>query len=435
MKFQSKEIVYVLVLIAVSFLSQNLQAQVLDEVIVTAQKREQNLQDVGIAITAFSQEQIKSLGFSNTVDITTQTPNVQLYEWSPSYTVFNIRGVSQNDFADHLEPPIAVYVDDAYVSAPGALNGLLFDVKRVEVLRGPQGTLFGRNATGGLMHFISNKPTDTNSGYLEASFGDRNLIELEGAISGPIIEDKVLARVAVKYQEQDGYLKTNIRDVAAKDGIAVRGHLQFEVNDDVDLLLSGRWAKNDDLATGGYARDVATPGPDGLGVFTSRGDPFENTLNVRGYLDREIMGATGKLPEKLAKETPLPVIPAPLDVPEETIAKGSSAELLTQIIIAHEIGYLDTETSNNLISDLGGMLCDGAKGGCALKVVSSTDSAIRSAYMALNDHGITSIEGFVGKTAEETIQNLSRISEIGMSAVDATMIQIMLEKNSCHAAY
>ena len=85
---------------------------------------------------------------------------------------------------------------------------------------------------------------------------------------------------------------------------------------------------------------------------------------------------------------------------------------------------------NNLISDLGGMLCDGAKGGCALKVVSSTDSAIRSAYMALNDHGITSVEGFVGRTAEETIQNLSRISEVGMAGVDATMIQIMLEKNS-----
>jgi len=83
-----------------------------------------------------------------------------------------------------------------------------------------------------------------------------------------------------------------------------------------------------------------------------------------------------------------------------------------------------------LISDLGGMLCDGAKEGCSLKVASSTDSAIRSAYMALNDHGITSVEGFVGRTAEETIQNLSRISDIGMSKVDETMIQIMMAKNS-----
>ncbi|OQY58083.1 MAG: hypothetical protein B6245_13735 [Desulfobacteraceae bacterium 4572_88] len=84
---------------------------------------------------------------------------------------------------------------------------------------------------------------------------------------------------------------------------------------------------------------------------------------------------------------------------------------------------------NNLISDIGGMLCDGAKGGCALKVVSSSDSAIRSAYMALNDHGITEKEGFVGKTAEETIYNLSRVSEIGMQKADDTMLGIMMAKN------
>ena len=85
---------------------------------------------------------------------------------------------------------------------------------------------------------------------------------------------------------------------------------------------------------------------------------------------------------------------------------------------------------NNLISDLGGMLCDGAKGGCSLKVASSTDSAIRSAYMALNGHGITSLEGFIGRTAEETIRNLSRISDLGMSRVDEIMIQIMMDKNN-----
>lgn len=85
---------------------------------------------------------------------------------------------------------------------------------------------------------------------------------------------------------------------------------------------------------------------------------------------------------------------------------------------------------NNVISDLGGMLCDGAKSGCALKVVSATDSAIRSAYMALNDHGITSLEGFVGRTPEETIQNLSRISRIGMAGVDGIMLEIMAGKSA-----
>ncbi|PID56727.1 hypothetical protein CSB45_09780 [candidate division KSB3 bacterium] len=84
---------------------------------------------------------------------------------------------------------------------------------------------------------------------------------------------------------------------------------------------------------------------------------------------------------------------------------------------------------NNLLSDLGGMLCDGAKGGCALKVVSATDSAIRSAYMAMNNHGINAIEGFVGRTVEETILNFSKISDIGMAKVDDTMIKIMMEKS------
>ena len=84
---------------------------------------------------------------------------------------------------------------------------------------------------------------------------------------------------------------------------------------------------------------------------------------------------------------------------------------------------------NNLVSDLGGMLCDGAKEGCALKVASSTNSAIRSAHMAINDHGITQVEGFVGQTAEDTIHNLSQISAIGMSLANDTMLEIRMEKS------
>jgi L-cysteine desulfidase len=105
---------------------------------------------------------------------------------------------------------------------------------------------------------------------------------------------------------------------------------------------------------------------------------------------------------------------------------GAAAAIVYQLAgkDMHKIGL----AVNNLISDLGGMLCDGAKGGCALKVVSSTESAIRSAFMAANDYGISSIEGFVGETPEETIRNLSCITEIGMAGADDTMIDIMAEK-------
>src|SRR5688572_6407001 len=122
------------------------EAQVLEEVIVTAQKREESLQDVGISVSAFSGDQLKALGVSSTVDITQQVPGLQLFTFSPAYTVFSLRGVSQNNFQDNLEAPVAVYMDGAYVASMNAINSQLFDMDRVEVLRGPQGTLFGRNA-------------------------------------------------------------------------------------------------------------------------------------------------------------------------------------------------------------------------------------------------------------------------------------------------
>ena len=100
----------------------SVESAVLEEVMVTAQKREQNLQDVGISVTAFSGDQLRELGFRNTTEIVGQTPSLQLYEFSPTLTVYNLRGVSQNSFGDSLEAPVAVYVDNVYVASMGALN-------------------------------------------------------------------------------------------------------------------------------------------------------------------------------------------------------------------------------------------------------------------------------------------------------------------------
>ena len=121
----------------------------LDEIIVTAQKRAERMQDVGISMAAISGEQMRESGMANTTDIVEQVPGLQLNTFSPALTIFSLRGVSQNNFQDNLEAPVAVYVDGAYVATMNAINGQMFDMDRVEVLRGPQGTLFGRNATGG----------------------------------------------------------------------------------------------------------------------------------------------------------------------------------------------------------------------------------------------------------------------------------------------
>src|ERR1700693_2375968 len=108
----------------------------LGEIVGTAQRREQNLQDVGTSVTAFDANALEQLGFKDVTDVAGQVPGLQYNQYGATVTIYNLRGVSQNDFSDHQEAPIAVYADDAYIGSTGALAGSLFDLQRVEVLRG-----------------------------------------------------------------------------------------------------------------------------------------------------------------------------------------------------------------------------------------------------------------------------------------------------------
>src|SRR6185437_193201 len=119
---------------------------------------------------------LANMGVTQSTDIVAQVPSVQFNQFSPAITVFSVRGVSQNDFGDQLEPPVAVYIDDGYVATMGGAGVPVFDLDRVEVLRGPQGTQFGRNATGGLIQYISKRPTRTFEGYVESTVCSDGLI-------------------------------------------------------------------------------------------------------------------------------------------------------------------------------------------------------------------------------------------------------------------
>ena len=172
------------------------EAAVLEEVVITAQKREQNLQDVGVSVTAYSGDQMKALGVTNTTEITEQIAGLQMTSFSPNLVTFNIRGVSQNNFTDNNEAPVAVYIDDAYVASMNAISGQLFDIDRVEVLRGPQGTLFGGNATGGVIHYVTRGARDEEfNGYIEGTYSDYSKYSIEGAVGGSI-SDSVRFRIA-----------------------------------------------------------------------------------------------------------------------------------------------------------------------------------------------------------------------------------------------
>lgn len=196
-----------------TLISATAMAAVLEEVTVTAQKREQSLQDVGIAITAFSGDQMRALGIEESYEVAAFTPGVHIGgSMAGQNSQFTIRGVTQNDFNDIVEAPNAVYVDEAYVAIAQAQTFALFDIDRVEVLKGPQGTLFGRNATGGLVHYITRKPTFETDGYFDVTYGafdspaHAEQQTIEAAFGGPLA-DKVAGRVAVRYNNQDGYLK------------------------------------------------------------------------------------------------------------------------------------------------------------------------------------------------------------------------------------
>jgi iron complex outermembrane receptor protein len=246
-----------------------------EEIIVTAQKKAQNMQDVGVSMSAFTGQQMETLGWDNSLDAAKQTPGLIATSNTGdtgNIALFSIRGVSQLDFAEGQEAPIAQYRDQAYVSSPGASGVPTYDIERIEVLRGPQGTLYGRNATGGLVHYISNKPTESFEGNFTATAADFGQLGLTGALSGPL-SDAVQGRVAVYYNKDDGYIKNHTGDdMRADDTSSVRGLLNFDIGEDSSLLLIGQYTTMDTRG-GVYHSRASKIGADGLGQFCVVNDP------------------------------------------------------------------------------------------------------------------------------------------------------------------
>lgn len=238
-------------LIAASTLAAGTHAQgsgILEEVMVTAQKREQSVQELPISVTAFSGESMRALGFTNSIQLAAQTPGLQTAQifGEGNIPIINIRGVGLIDFSEHNESPSAVYVDEFYKANLSGLDFQLFDLARTEVLRGPQGTLFGRNATGGLVHYITAKPTQESEGYLNVTAGERGKFITEGAISGGLT-DQLAGRLSVIYSKHDGYNENQFpgrEDGNQLDMWGVRGQIQFDPSDKLSIQASYQAGNN-----------------------------------------------------------------------------------------------------------------------------------------------------------------------------------------------
>jgi len=211
------------------------------EIIVTAQRREQNLQDVPVAVTALTGSKIADLGIKSSSDIATVVPNLEigLPGGEGNQPLIYIRGVGLADTNSNNSGPNGVYVDEVYISSPGAQTFQLFDLDRVEVLKGPQGTLYGRNATGGAINFITAKPGKDFEAQASLSYASFNTVRGEAAIGGPL-SDSVRFRLSGTGTTSDGYVHNLLtgRRENGQGSFALRGQLAIDLSDDVDLLVN-----------------------------------------------------------------------------------------------------------------------------------------------------------------------------------------------------
>jgi iron complex outermembrane receptor protein len=213
----------------------------LEEVVVTAQKREENLQSVPIAVSAVTGDSIEKLHANSLLSLSGTVPSIQInhHANTPNTAVFYIRGIGIIEPDPYAGNTVSIVVDDVpQFYSMGALLDL-FDVERVEVLRGPQGTLFGANTTGGVVNVVTRQPTGKFGGRFELTYGKWDRLDVRGALDFPLIEDTLAGKVVVSHTQRSGWIRNAFdgRDLDSRDVTAVRGYLKLTPGDRFDATL------------------------------------------------------------------------------------------------------------------------------------------------------------------------------------------------------
>lgn len=211
-----------------------------DEIVVTARRREESLQDIPVAVSVFGEERISELQADDLSGLQYATPNFYFDEGDASNAVVYLRGIGQNDSLAFADPGVGVYIDDVFIARSQAAFLELFDVERVEVLRGPQGTLYGRNTIGGAVKFVSTPPPDEFDAYLEAGVGNYDFRTLKGRVGGPLAEGVLNGKFAFSATQRDGYNTNSVtgEDDGDVESLSGRAALLFTPTDNLEFLLS-----------------------------------------------------------------------------------------------------------------------------------------------------------------------------------------------------
>ncbi len=249
----------------------------LEEIVVTAQKTRDNLQTVPLSLTAFSGDALKRSNVENIKDLAARTPSLTVDTFSPGQPRYFIRGIGGAASSSARDAAVGIFVDEVYMGRDSMTSTDFVDIDRVEILRGPQGTLFGRNVVGGAISYFTQKPDDQFRAQGALTVGNYDKIDGSFAVSGPL-SDAVAAKLSFSSRNHGGYAfnETTGRDIETEHSNAVRGALRFHPNDAVDIQLNADFSK---LTGTGSWWHLLREGPNSIGKSNS--DPRRG----RNYTD------------------------------------------------------------------------------------------------------------------------------------------------------
>ena len=233
-----------------------------DEIVVTARRREENVQEVPVAVTVVTADKLEEAATADISELQGQVPNLSIYQGrnqSTTLTAF-LRGIGQADPLWGVDPGVGLYIDDVYIARPqGALLDV-YDVERIEVLRGPQGTLYGKNTIGGAIKYVSRGLTDAPSGMVSFSPGTQGNLDFRASLGGALIPGKLRGKIAFASLQHEGYGENLFtgRDVSDRKTMALRGALDWLLTDKTKVQFSADYTK-DDAEPKGYRRLAANP--------------------------------------------------------------------------------------------------------------------------------------------------------------------------------
>lgn len=268
----------------------------IDEIVTTAQRRTQNVQDVPLAVTAFSPEQLEERQIDEPLDLVQYVPNFYGGNNTGLGTanVYYIRGQGNTESIATFDPPVGTYVDEVYIGRQNGNNVSLFDIEAMEVLRGPQGTLFGRNTTGGTVVTRMRKPAEEFGGFIEAGYGSFDRTVIRGSFDLPL-SDKVLTKLSAFYLDDEGYVENlaNGEKLNGQEGIGIRADIRLLLTDNFTWDLSADYTEDEAAAILNYGRG----GTPFIGNDGDTGDRVANTglstQNGTGSLLDQLLAGRG----------------------------------------------------------------------------------------------------------------------------------------------